>query len=406
MKKRILIYLTLSFTVLLFFLISCSHKNLPVGPTEENPGSGATNLLTPNAIVLSHTDLTQINKEDKLWFTFPFDMDSASIVANITVFDTTNNQNVTGNIIYLSDVHQAYFEVSDTFPNDAVFIVRILSNIQSLQGGRLDGNGNDTIDGSPYDDYIIRLYRGNPSTSANSYDITPPKIDLSNTTPRNGNVSINTNIILSWNGFVDSSTVTNNFYLQNSQGQTVNCSLSLSANSATLYPIDSLNYNELYTVTVNASSITDTANHCLIWGEYAWTASVPDLVWDFHTEGDTATDAIPLHLNSANSGTGRVEVVFDDTLDQSSVNTDRVYIINNLTKEIYTDGEIVFIDNDRFYYIHPVISSIHDLSLVILKEITDDAGNLLDGNGNNIGGEEADPDRWDYEASDDIIQNF
>ena len=66
----------------------------------------------------------------------------------------------------------------------------------------------------------------------------------------------------------------------------------------------------------------------------------------------------------------------------------------------------MFIDNDRFYYIHPVITSIHDLSLVILKEITDDAGNLLDGNGNNIGGEEADPDRWGYKASDDIIQDF
>ena len=406
MKKRILIYLTLSFTVLLFFTLSCSHKDLPVGPTEENPGNGATNLLTPNEIVLSHADLTQINKEDKLWFTFPFDMDSVSVVANITVFDTTNNQNVAGNIIYLRDVHQAYFEVSDTFPNDAVFIVRILSDIQSFQGGRLDGNGNDTIDGSPYDDYIIRLYRGSPSTSANSYDITPPQIDLTNTNPNNGNISVNTNIILSWNGYVDSTTVANNFYIQNSQGQTVNCSLLLAANSATLYPIDSLNYNELYTVTVNASSITDTANHCLIWGEYAWTASVPNLVWDFHTEGDAATDATPLHLNSVNSGTGKVEVVFDDTLTQSSVNTDRVYIINNTTNEIYTDGEIVFIDNDRFYYIHPVITSIHDLSLVILKEITDDAGNLLDGNGNNIGGEEADPDRWGYKASDDIIQDF
>jgi hypothetical protein len=122
-------------------------------------------------------------------------------------------------------------------------------------------------------------------------------------------------------------------------------------------------------------------------------ADEPDSIWYFYTE-DTLGNDEPPHVSVVDKITGGVKISFDQRMEGSSLNTNRVRVYDQVG---YIPGELVVYNDGgngfcEYYFARPIQGS---LDLFVSREVLSEDNLKLDSNYNGIGGE-FDDDYWEY----------
>jgi hypothetical protein len=403
-------------------LAGCSKKENPYSPNSDYAaGVVGANLVNAGAIAISpglgaimaDLDPNVSGTQGQIVINFPVDMSPASVTLTNIVLGGGTVTSPT--IVFYPEIKRAV--ISGTFADGYWYTVTFKPGLVSKAGKPIDGNGNGQFDGTPYDDHIS-YFRTTGAPGAQEPDITHPKVTAWYPTTA-GNYS--SGAILIGIGFdagdFDTMTVKSNVTLTDSAGNNVplrslgvaGTSMFFAGNAAG----DTLRYDTRYILTFVVNNMTDSgvSNNKCTWGNYGYIANVPNLVIPFRTIHSSATeDHTPLHYSSYSGGAGgELVVTFDDSLDYSTINANNIKLYRRSGSTIIgaVNGTIYYQPADvpaRRFRITTENCSAGQAMLWIGRNIRDNAGWYLDGNGNNIGREEGDAQQ--LISSDDVKINF
>jgi hypothetical protein len=397
-KKAIIIPALLCCALLVLF--SCTKKDNPFSPAR----TGFNNAEAMNISLIAARDpgadgtiqdtepsTGEIEGEISIWFTDFMDASTVTM-SNIVVKDTTNNQSISNaSLTYYPETRRAVFR--GTFSDDAAIIVTLTSSLRNSAGIHLDGNGNELLDGSPYDDIRYRLRTG--SAFLDTFDFVHPEISGTDPGITNG-VALDPLISVQFSpADVDTDDlVLGNFRLVKTSNQVaVTCSLvSRSPGMIEFQPTDSIDDATQYTVTVTCSNIYDEDGNVLLGmqGENdGWIASIPDYSWDFVTVAQSGEDGTPPSVNSVNVGTNELLVRFNDYMVTSGFTTDNIRVFNNTTGQNLPGSILVDMDERGFRYTLENAVSGTTYCLWVSRMVREQSPGdwYLDGNNNGVGGE-------------------
>ncbi|MFO8061637.1 MAG: Ig-like domain-containing protein [bacterium] len=362
--------------------------------TDVEPWSGTYTQLNDN-------DADENHVQDVIYITLDKVLSSDNISSAVDVIENGNLADFEGTIEYERDFKR--IKISGTFGDDAAYVVRLSADdLTSINGDYLDGNGNDVKDGSPYDDILLYFYTGTGNSEFKDY--THP--ELTDFGPVQGQWPNDSGVWVVFDEAMDSASVVNNIELTESDGDAVSGFdlIGMSADSSTyVFFLDTVKYEEVFTVTLTCADITDAAGNVMVpWNEEYTTDTPADFEFKFMTEAEDPTDDdTPLHVNSVNFSGNYIEVDFDDDLDPATVTSENIKVMYYSNGWYNLEGEIVLTeDGEGFQFSTINLPSHSSLKIIIYKAITDDEGWMLDSNGNMIGGEEYDPTRKGYTSSD------
>jgi hypothetical protein len=410
--KQIWLGLVLVMITALIFS-GCGKKDNPFEPSSDAvSGSRASNLTAVGDLTISPAlggSLADLKPDSsgiqgEIVIVFADYMEASTI--NLTNIEV-EGIGTSGVIKYYPEVKKAV--IQGTWTNNNYYKITFKSGVRNKGGMPIDGNGNDEFDGSPYDDHVTYFLTGAPTGSAP--DLVHPH--LMSAGPFGGN---QTRWPLMYVGFdtddIDTTLVKSNFSVRDSAGNLVSIRLNWAAWSGYWYvtfnpenAVDSLDYNTLYTVTVNVGALADTNGNKVIWDTYGYIANVPNLVWSFRTVGQSG-DYTPLHYSSHGTPGAEMTVTFDDSLDMSTINSTnvKIYRLSGSGGSIVSavSGRIYAMPDDiaarRFHFTLENAPAGNYYRLYLSRRIKDNAGLFLDGNNNG--------DPAVGVASDDVIHEF
>lgn len=407
---------------LVLAIVGCSKKENPFEPVTDAAMSVAgTDLINAGAVTitpglgnaLNDIDPTKTGVQAEIIITFPVYMEASSVnLNNIQV----QNIDTAATITYYPELKKAV--IFGTWTSGAYWCnVTLTTSLRAKGGGYIDGNGNGKGDGAPYDNVRHYVRVGVPATPAP--DITHP--ELVDGSPYGG--FINPIYPLFYCAFdaqdIDSNLVRDNFEVKDSTGRSISLKSDGTWWSGSTWYVyfrttgsDSiLTSNAPYTVNINLNAISDTNDNKAVWMSYGYVANIPDAVWPFRTSTTAAGDYTPLGLSSVNVNSTELVITFNDSLDMTTANTSTIKlyktsgstITSAIYGRVYTQPSDISARRVRFTLENAPLGS-GSYRLYLYRQIKDNAGWMLDGNGNGIGGEAGIPG-WNIN-SDDIYWNF
>lgn len=406
---------------LMLALVGCGKKDNPFEPTTNSAiGVSSSNLINSGAVTitpglgnaLNDIDPATTGVQAEIVITFPVYMDPATVnLTNIQVENITN-----GTITYYPELKKAV--ILGTWNAGAYWVnVTLTTALRTKGGGYIDGNGNEKGDGAPYDNKRHYVRVGGPTTPAP--DITHPA--LVDGSPYGGFVNpIHPQFYCCFNARdLDSNLVRANFSVKDSTGRSIalksDGTLWTGSNWYVYFRTtgtDSiLASNAPYTVNVNLNALKDTNDNKAVWMAYGYVANIPNAVWPFRTSTTASGDYFPLGVSSVNVNATELVITFNDSLDMSTVNTSNIKLYKtsggNITAavygRIYTQPSDIAARRVRFTLENAPAGS-GNYRLYLYRQLKDNAGWMLDMNGNGIGGEAGIPG-WNL-PSDDYYYNF
>ena len=369
--------------------------------TDVEPWSGTQTQLNDN-------DADEDHVQDVIYITIDKVLSSNNISSAVEIIENGNLADFEGTIEYERDFKR--IKISGTFGDDAAYVVRLdADELTSINSDYIDGNSNDVKDGSPYDDILLYFYTGTGNSEFNDYTH-PELIDFG---PVVGQWPNNGLVWITFDEAMDSSSVVNNIELTESDGDGVSgfelVGMSFDQEQF-LFFLDTIKYEEVFTVTLSCADITDTVGNVMVpWNEEYTTDSPADFEFKFMTAAENASDDdTPLHVSSVNLSGNYIEVDFDDDVDASTVTSENIKVMYYTNSSWYNlEGEIVLAeDGEGFQFSTINLPSHSSLKIIVKKAVTDDEGWMLDSNGNQIGGEDYDPTRKGYTSSDDYEETI
>jgi len=414
--------------VLMLALVGCGKKDNPFEPvTDAAQGVSTSNLINSGAVTITPAlgnALTDIDGgttgiQAEIVITFPVYMDPVTV--NLTNIQVENINTDTDTIIYYPELKKAV--IFGTWNAGAYWCrVTLTTGVRTKGGGYIDGNGNGQGDGAPYDNKRHYVRVGMPATPAP--DIIHPA--LVSGSPYGG--SVNPIYPTFWCAFdandIDSNLVRTNFSVKDSTGRSISLKSGGTTWAGWFYvyfrPTGSdsvLISNAPYTVNVNLNSLADSNGNKAVWVNYAYVANIPNAVWPFRTSTTVAGDYTPLRLVNPNPAlsitltTTEMIIAFDDSLDMATANTSNIIVYKTsggsitgaISGRVYTQPSDISARQVRFTLENAPVGS-GSYRLYLNRQIKDNAGLMLDGNLNGIGGEVGIPG-WNI-PSDDISWNF
>jgi len=425
MKSAKQIWLGLVLVMITALVFSgCGKKDNPFEPSSDGTaGVSASNLINSGAVTitpglgnaLTDLDAGTAGVQAQIIITFPVNMNAVTV--NLTNIKVDGIQD--SSITYYPELKKAV--IYGTWSSVAAWInMTLTTGLQAQGGGYIDGNGNGQGDGVPYDNkrYYVRV--GAPVTPAP--DIIHPA--LTDGSPYGGPVNpIYPQFYCVFNANdMDSNLVRANFSVKDSTGR----SIALKSNGTNwtgsswyVYfrptGADSiLASNATYTINVNLNDLKDTSNpsNKAVWMNYGYVANIPNAVWPFRTAGTAPGDYTPLRLTGNPSlTTTEMVIAFNDSLDMATAIASNIIVYKTssgtitgaISGRIYAQPSDISARQVRFTLENAPAGS-GSYRLYLNRQLKDNAGLMLDGNGNNIGGEAGVPG-WNI-PSDDISWNF
>ncbi len=220
---------------------SSDNQTTPTGSTTDNsaptvsaisPPSGATNISATNDITI----------------TFSEDMDSSTInTTNITMVDNASNS-INGVVTYSSKV--ATFNPSSDLNWSTTYTMTVSTGVKDSASNALSSN-----------------YSWSFTTASSNSTVRPT---VASVTPAGGsdNISLSTNITITFSEAMDTSTITTsntlngtNITLKDSSGNSIQGAITYSNNVATFNPSSNLSYSTTYTIDISTSVANSSGNY-------------------------------------------------------------------------------------------------------------------------------------------------
>ncbi len=415
MTTRALHLLLLVGMVVSLLVCGCKKGENPLDarPNDSNT-SEAGNLATVQSVDPANGDsLTSLYDRVEIQFA-DFMQENTINAANITVLNTSTNTEVTNHSVTYDPAHRLAFVTVPEWSDDAGFLLRVTTGAQNLAGQPIDGDRppDNEADGTPYDNYLTTFYTGTGQPAALMTRIVPPWI--SDHTPGiQGGVGRDVQVTITFaNGPMDSLTLTTtNFHLtKTATGAAVSIQrLAFSGNSVTFeLPAGSfLDWGTRYTFTIDGGAVKafpdttgeDTYLLVLDTDRDGPEENEPDYTWDFVTVDTTGSSiGSPPQVVSVNEFADYLAIRFGGDPDE------------RMEMTTFTQGNIRAFDGDgyipgtfhndldslglRYFYDRPT-TGMGTVSLFVSMQVSDIDNNLLDGNGNGVGGEAGlDDYRW------------
>lgn len=414
MKKYLII------PIILLFVAGCSFVPVETIVTDNTLEANIygvnvlalTGLSPANGSALTDMDPDENDIQRVIYLTFNKFLTDAAVSTTTFVLTEENNA---ADIRDLAIEYQKEFnrvKISATFDNDGAYMLRLVADgIDGENGDFLDGNGNGINDGSPYDDILIDYYTGTGWQDWQDYT-NPELVDFG---PTWGHVATTSTfgIWVSFDEYMDSASVVNNINLTDESGSSQsNDTLTWMSGDREdfWFQIDDVNDFAMFYVTLTCANITDTSDNVMIPYNMDYVTDDPeDFTFYFMTADDDPTeDDDPLRVTGVNVTDDYVEIFFNDTLDVSTVNNDNilVYYLPDGSTDKYIPGDIIIGDYGTsclYSLTNYDNSNGYTIKVIVKKEVKDDNDQMLDTNGNNIGGEDYDPYRKGYTSTDDFL---
>lgn len=414
-KEIIMKKLFLIIPIILLFFAGCTFT-----PAETIP---IINDLEANTTALNVMHMTDVDPNDgtNLWdqdadesgiqhtIYITFDKYFASGVVSFTNFELTEENNAAGiedeTIEYQKEFNRV--KIFATFDDDGAYMIRIMAdNVVGENGDFLDGNGNGIEDGSPFDDILIEYTTGIGVTD-NDYE--HPKLWMFGPIWQEPTTS---DFRLFFDKTMDSASVVNHVNLYNEDGSSVpnDTLISIDASHSTyIFLIDDVDDLSMFYVEIECENIVDSFGNVMVPYNEEYTTDEPEnfVFWFMTEDNDPAEDDTPLHVNNVIVNPDYVEIFFDDTLDITTMTNSNIFVYYMSGGEAYyIPGDIILSDDTEgcLYSLVNYDKVSRELMIIVKKETKDDAGWMLDNNGNDIGGEEYDPNKWMFTDSDDYIE--
>jgi len=398
MKK--LIYLGLS----LLLVLACQKVENILSPDSDMPQEiGAGNLPTVTSITPSN--YTQMTDQDAtapgiqglITVRFSDYMDETTLNnTNIIILDVRTNTTIGSNKItpeYYPEIRTLYISISDV-PDSGSFLLRLVSGgLKNSYGSPLDGNNNDFVNGSPYDDYHSTFWTTPFSDSLiltfqpTIDGFVPDTIATTNTQPM-------IDITTAGYPLLDTSTLnSNNVKLTDANGNPITLNvISKDIDEIILQPANPLTTGQNYNITVICNNIKCLGDHLtpvyflkLDGDNDGPEESEPDLQSYFRVDDPNN----PPHIQSVSAiGNSGVTITFTRLLNESTITSSTIKVHDNIgyvpgQQRIYRNaaGDQTIVD----YYYQRTIGG--GRRVFVSKEIKAANGYFFDGDNNGIGGE-------------------
>jgi len=341
----------------------------------------------------------------------------SSSVVNATNFKLMEN-NTDGSIEDVTVEYEKNFKrvkITATFADGATYSLKISGDIVSAGGCFLDGNGNSIDDDSPYDDIYLQFRTGGAFDWA---DHDNPELDGMG--PNGGNIDVDDWFYVSFDDYVDSESVADNVFLvRESNGDEIDLELMVYFGSGAWFRVDggdSLAERQTYVLTVRCSEIVDTFGNVALPPNGYYLPEIPDFSSRFMTNSFSGDDAYPPSVWNVNFPWGGefLTVSFSEPMDIATLTSSNIKFYADFGYgPIYVPGDLsIHPDSTTVEYslINFDWDNFNQGLIVISKDVTDNSDKnwTLDGNGNGIGGEDADLERefFGYEDSDNYNEWF
>jgi hypothetical protein len=231
------------------------NTNLPLG-------TGAGNLPQVEAVApanrgfLADDDPGAQGVQATITVTFSDYMDETAVLSGISVMNTTSGQYIGGLIAsYDADARKLYVRHLDWPGSSAYLLVMTSGGIKNRWGTNLDGNGNGTDEGSPYDDALTTFYTSG-STPDSCVEVLPPQVTTFSPDTERVADTLQT-ISVGFSTAMDTTTlVAANFLLvSETQAPYPLDRVSMTPDSVSFRPKTGLRYGDRYYLTVTSGSI-------------------------------------------------------------------------------------------------------------------------------------------------------
>ncbi len=331
--------------------------------------------------------------QDAVILSFDKDIDPSTVIASS--FEMVETDPGTGSVQFESISYypeDGTAVLVGTFSDDTAYLLTVTAgSIRDITGNELDPNHNALFDGSPWDDRLATFFAG----SAAMRDITPPSIE--NHYPGTGGIILirpNPRAYFT-NGPIDVSQLNlNNFTLVRTSDSTSIDLEILAATGTEIYTVtvNDLSYGTRYTVRLSAQITDESGNLLDTNGDgYVW-PDEPDFVWDFQLIDDSTTHGTPSALTTAYllPGNTSVRIEFEQSLTGDDVVMDDATFIAANIQVTDDNGSIplTFETGADPSAVNCMLQRYPEgtVRLFISCNVSDEYGNLFDGDNNGLGG--------------------
>lgn len=395
MRKALII------TFSLLLIIACEKAGNIFGidpglPDETGAGNQpAVAAITPaNGAQITDQDNDQSGIQGQIEITFSNFMDEATLTAtNFEIFNTTTGSAIASGVTYeyFPEIRKLFIYI-DEVPSGSAYLLT-LSDMTNRYGTRLDFDGDNIDDDTPYDDYLTTFYTtGNTDTLASVQWPMIANVDpyLERTSNQQPLITIDFGNTGAY-GLDETTLGTSNFTLENSAGTAYPLSqVSVSGSQVRFQPTGDLPYGDNYTLTISCSNITMIAKSTtpgyitvLDGDNDGPEATEPDTGWYFRVD-----TIIPPTVNVSAIGSTGALFTFSDLIDGTTITFNTIRVIDDMGYvpgefRIYTDADNNYTMVD-YYYIRTISGG---TNAFVSKDIQRTNGYYFDGSGNEIGGE-------------------
>jgi hypothetical protein len=396
MKKLLILSLSL------LVLFACKKGDNPLDIIPDVPEGGAGNLPTVASIVPANgaqiTDYSnQSGIQGRIEIVFSDYMDETTL-GGITITNTTTNSTVAvASTEYYPDIKKLFVYIADLAAASA-YSIR-LNGFENTYGSPLDFDGDNNIDGAPYDDYLATFYTaGNTDTLISTVqskiaDLSPYLVLTNDQTP-----AITIVFTIPMDTF-DLRDLTNYSLENQSTGTTYPLSrVAITPTTVVVTPTSDVPFGANYTFTITCANLMRVAKS--VTPEYIFPL-------DGNNNGPQATEpdtggyfrvdtVIPPTVDVAGIA-GGARFTFSKKMDESLIDLTTIKVFDN---DGFVPGELRIWTNYAddvtyadYYYMRQTVGSPDAFASKDLKQ--SDKDYYLDGDGNGIGGESWDDD-WEY----------
>lgn len=321
-------------------------------------------------------------------------MDEAGFEGSVIVMNTTTGTAVSGlELSYNPEARKLYIRHREWSGNSAYLLVLTSTGVKNRWGEPLDGNGNGTSEGRPYDDALSTFYAANNSAESCVATVAPKVSGIEPDTVRiQDTMPV---ITVDFDAEMDTSTLNAaNFTLKGESGSSIQLNrVGVGPYSVSFQPGSALRYGNRYFLTVSSAGVKadapdNTPTHLLTLdgdGDEPESGE-PDFGSYF------LVDTVSAPTVSASEITRGIAFDFSLKMDTASLTPERVRAFDELG---YVPGSLVFRNNSKrveYYFSRPVQGM---LSASVGRDAKSTQGVMLDGEPvpNGIGGEPWD-DYW------------
>jgi len=413
MKKALI------FSAILLLTIACQKAENILEINPDLPQNiGAANLPTVTSIVPANKGLItdqnggQSGYPAQIEIIFSDFMDEATFTSsNIELWNTRTNTKLTSGITYkyYAEIRKLFIYITDLGTTGAEYLVRLVSGssgVRNRYGLPIDFDKDSLADGTPYDDYLSTFYTtgGNPDSCVTTVwsrlgflpGNPPDTVRTGNQTPA---------LTIFFSEPMDTATLsTTNFSLTSEDGTpAVLNRTGVLPQAVTFTPSGPLTIGKNYILKVKCANVKQKVKYISqisyllpLDGNFDGPeATEPDYETYFRVDS-----VIPPHVDQVTSIFRGITLTFSRLLDTTTVNLNTIqafddagYIPGEL--RIYTkpppDDNKTFVD---YYFKRTPTTG----RRVFISRSVKAAGKeyYLDGNGNEIGGEDWDDDYWNF----------